>query len=56
MDVLQYLPRGALVNIITNKDKEIAELKAKIEKVSGDALTNFYQNVELKALLSGRNT
>ena len=31
------------------KDKENAALKTKIEAVSGDALSNFYQNIELKA-------
>ena len=34
--------------LIAAKD-ENTELKAKIEKVSGDALSNYYENVELKA-------
>ena len=34
--------------LISAKD-ENAELKAKIEKVSGDALSNYYENLELKA-------
>ena len=33
---------------ISQLKRENAELKAKIEKVSGDALSNYYENVELK--------